>query len=122
MKNTNLLIGILIGIIILSCSSDDDNSQTTENELIGVWVRIDSNDTFEERFTFSSNGSGNVYFLDGTEENTTQFNWTTENNILTLTNDEPTPNPGNFTTTYSVNSDGQLILFNDETLPYNITE
>ena len=55
MKKLNLVIGILIGIMILSCSNDDDETQVAENELIGIWLRIDSNDTFEERYTFNSN-------------------------------------------------------------------
>ena len=122
MKKLKLLFGILIGLTILSCSSDDDNTQNAENELVGIWVRIDSNETFEERYTFNSDETGNVYFLDGSFSNSTDFNWTTENNILTLSNDEPEPNPGSFMTTFSFNSNGQLVLFNDSDLTYNKIE
>ena len=119
MKKLNLIIGILIGIMILSCSNDDDETQVAENELIGIWLRIDSNDTFEERYTFNSNQTGNNYFLDGSFTNSSDFNWTTENNILTTTTDDDS---FDITVPYQINSDGQLVLANDSDLTYNKIE
>ncbi len=39
MKKLNLLFGIIIGIIILSCSSENDNN-TNQNTIIGEWQQI----------------------------------------------------------------------------------
>lgn len=119
MKKLNLLLTILIGLTILSCSNDDDTTQISENELLGTWLRIDSNDTFEESYTFNSNQTGNNYFRDGSFTNSSDFNWTTDNNILTTTTDD---NSFDIEVPYQINSNGQLVLANDVDLTYNKTE
>ena len=47
MKKLNLVIGILIGIMILSCSNDDDRAQVAENELIGISSFFESQGDFK---------------------------------------------------------------------------
>ena len=119
MKKMKLFCGILIGLMIFSSCSSNDDAPTAENELIGIWLRIDSNDTFEERYTFNPNQTGNNYFLEGSFTNSSDFNWTTENNILNTTTDDDS---FDITVPYQINSDGQLVLANDAELTYNKIE
>lgn len=121
MKKLNLLTGILIGLILFNCSKNDDNETPlpAENELVGIWLRIDSNDTFDERFTFNSNQTGNLFFRDGTFNNSTDFTWSTQNNIVTFVATEPFNPPS---APYEINSNGQLVLANDPELTYNKVE
>ena len=118
MKKLNLLFALLIGLTITSCSNNDD-SDNTENPLIGVWLRIDSNETFEDRYTFNSNQTGNNYFHDGSFTNSSDFNWITENNILSTTTDDDS---FDITVPYQINSNGQLFLANDSDLTYDKIE
>lgn len=121
MKKLNLILGILIGFTLISCSNDDE-PQVSENELVGIWLRIDSYEGFEERFTFNSNQTGNIYFRDGAItdsnvlENSDDMIWATQNNILTVTANDGT---GDFSASYVINSSGQLVLANDLELTYN---
>ncbi len=50
MKKLNLLLAFILGITILSCSSDDENSNENNSDLIGTWYGISS--------TFYGNNSG----------------------------------------------------------------
>ena len=103
MKKLNLFIGLLIGFMILSCSSDDDNSNS--NNLIGTWKPIKEVDIcstgseqvseYSEcrqtgRLTFSSNESMTVtvYEVDlGVCEQIYNANgtWTLNGDDLTIT-------------------------------------
>jgi hypothetical protein len=74
MKKLNLLLGILIGLTILSCSSDDNNDSNLD-PLIGIWKPIKEVETYVDnstidfdfsschqmsRYTFSENGTLNI--------------------------------------------------------------
>jgi hypothetical protein len=50
MKKLKLLLTIILGITILSCSSDDENSNEKNSDLIGTWYGISS--------TFNGNNEG----------------------------------------------------------------
>ena len=58
MKKLNLLIGVLIGLMILSCSSDDNTSNLNDNEtelILSKW--ISKNYTFYDNSNaFNRNG------------------------------------------------------------------
>ena len=107
MKKLNLLCGILIGLLIFtSCSSDDDNNDGgTDANLVGTWTGVSS--------TFNGNDSGVpdnsiVRFM---SDNSTEFvyedfgnngediietgTWTKSGNMLTITFDDA--DPGNET-------------------------
>ncbi len=78
MKKLNLLIGLLIGFTILSCSSDDENN-INQDILIGIWKPIKfveiyqdagevtneaSNCYQQSRISFSSNNSFNQQLVE----------------------------------------------------------
>jgi len=124
MKKLNLILGILIGLTLFSCSNDDDNDdfQVSEHELVGTWLYITSNDNLESRLTFNSDQTGDHYYRDGTFENSDDITWTTENNVLTLAFISGNTNSESYD--YDINSDGQLIFYlnNDAELTYNKVE
>ncbi|MFC0604150.1 lipocalin family protein [Winogradskyella pulchriflava] len=74
MKKLNLLFGLLIGLTILACSSDDNDSNTNEPTIIGEWILVNqiydgqnenlSACELQETLTFSSNGTLISYYTD----------------------------------------------------------
>lgn len=79
MKKLNLIFGILIGVTILSCSSDDDSSKqqtisANESTIIGKWILVNqiyngqnenlSSCELQETLTFNSNGTLISYYTD----------------------------------------------------------
>ncbi|MBO6881333.1 lipocalin family protein [Winogradskyella sp.] len=74
MKKLNLLLGLLIGLTILSCSSDDNDSNTNEPTIIGEWILVNqiydgqnenlSDCELQETLTFNSNGTLISYYTD----------------------------------------------------------
>ncbi|WP_299112250.1 lipocalin family protein [uncultured Winogradskyella sp.] len=98
MKKLNLILGILIGIIIFSCSSDDDNSN--QDEIIGVWnlmsIENQGNDITvvdcqtQQNIVYNSNNSGTEKAPEEISQtpcefNTVPFNWSRNGNEITLT-------------------------------------
>ena len=67
MKKLNLLLGILIGLTILSCSSDDNDSISNEPTTLGEWILVNqvydgqnenlSDCELQETLTFFSDGT-----------------------------------------------------------------
>ncbi|WP_157717168.1 lipocalin family protein [Formosa sp. Hel1_31_208] len=98
MKKLNLLLTIILGITILSCSSDDENSSGNDSDLIGTWYGVSS--------TFNGNNSGipDNSILKFTTDNRVEFiyegfgnngedisefgDWLENGNTLTITFDE----------------------------------
>lgn len=74
MKKLNLLFGLLIGLSILSCSSDNDDSNTNETTIIGEWILVNqiydgqsenlSACELQETLTFNSSGTLISYYTD----------------------------------------------------------
>ncbi|MGS2727933.1 lipocalin family protein [Psychroserpens sp. BH13MA-6] len=74
MKKLNLLLGLLIGLTILSCSSDNNDSNSNEPTIIGEWVLVNqiydgqnenlSDCELQETLTFNSNGTLISYYTD----------------------------------------------------------
>lgn len=74
MKKLNLIFIFFIGLYFISCSSDDDNSNTTENNLLGEWILVNqiydgqneelSDCELQETLTFNSNGTLISYYTD----------------------------------------------------------
>lgn len=74
MKKLNLLLGILIGLTILSCSSDNNDSSSSEPTIMGEWILVNqiydgqnenlSDCELQETLTFSSNGTLISYYTD----------------------------------------------------------
>jgi hypothetical protein len=76
MNKLNLLLGILIGITILSCSSDDNNSEEINDPIVGVWNFVRSIDfDGQQEFEFLANNcnsqSSQVFANNGTYSFTT---------------------------------------------------
>lgn len=73
MKKLHILIGLFIGLTILSCSSDDD-SNSNEPTIIGEWILVNqifngqnenlSECELQETLTFNSNGTLISYYTD----------------------------------------------------------
>jgi len=74
MKKLNLLLGLLIGLTIISCSSDDNDSNPNEPTIIGEWILVNqiydgqvenlSACELQESLTFNSNGTLISYYTD----------------------------------------------------------
>ena len=74
MKKLNLLLGILIGMIVLSCSSDDNDSNSNEPTIIGKWILVNqiyngenenlSDCQLQHTLTFNTNGTLISYYSD----------------------------------------------------------
>lgn len=74
MKKLNLLFGILIAVTILSCSSDDDDSNSNESTILGEWILVNqiydgqnenlSDCELQETLTFNSDGTLISYYTD----------------------------------------------------------
>ncbi|MGB0198669.1 MAG: lipocalin family protein [Flavobacteriaceae bacterium] len=72
MKNLNLCIGLLLGLIILSCSSEDDENKT-DASILGKWILVSESYEGDEEplsdcelmqtLTFNSDGTLEVYVL-----------------------------------------------------------
>ena len=109
MRKMKLFYGILIGFLLLSaCSSDDDSSNPESPTLAGAWKQINEIDycstgtqeiinssTCEQngKFNFNSNGTYNItyYELVGNDCNldyTENGNWETNNGSLIITNQD----------------------------------
>ena len=89
---------LLIGLTIISCSSDDDNTRTTD-PLIDTWIRIYNftyNDGIEvpneETLIFNSNGTSiytDVLSANGVwQNNGTDFNLLNQSYSLSFDNDD----------------------------------
>lgn len=100
MNKLNLLLGILIGITITACSSDDNTDTTNQDELIGIWnlksVENQGNDVpvfgcgVDQTTTFNSENAGSEYFPEDynaapCEFITLPFTWTRDDNQLLIT-------------------------------------
>ena len=74
MKKLNLLFGFLIGLTILACSSDNNDSDTNESTIIGEWILVNQiydgqNESLsacelQESLTFNSDGTLISYYTD----------------------------------------------------------
>ncbi|RMA56717.1 hypothetical protein [Ulvibacter antarcticus] len=120
MKNLKVLkvaFILFVAIAVFSCK-DDDNVINLSDDLIGEWQRSDFNDDFEFKFVFYTNNTGieTSFVRDATGEisSLSSFNWTTEDNILTLDFDGEIE-----TTNFSISANGQLLLSDFTDLPFD---
>jgi len=106
MKKLNLLLTIILGITILSCSSNNENGNENNSDLIGTWYGISS--------TFNGGNSGVPYnnILKFTSDNRVEFiyegfgnsgedisdfgDWSENGNTLTITWDDSDPGLENY--------------------------
>ena len=89
MKKLNLLLTILIGLSILSCSSDDDdNPQTQISQLTKIEQRSFYNGTLEEKIIINySNQKPELWsFYDETNQLTfmSEWNYSTNGNLISI--------------------------------------
>ena len=89
MKKPNLLLTILIGLSILSCSSDDDdNPQTQISQLTKIEQRSFYNGTLEEKIIINySNQKPELWsFYDETNQLTftSEWNYSTNGNLISI--------------------------------------
>ena len=129
MKRLKLILGALIGIIIVSCSSDDGSNPSNQNSpLIGEWrlmnIAVNGqnqnlNDCMlEQTRTFQTDGSLVEYFWDGMTPctyNTATFEYTFENDILVSINEAEGMNGVAFEIT------NEVLTLNETTLIYKET-
>ncbi|SNR66654.1 hypothetical protein [Lutibacter flavus] len=114
----NLKFGIIIFFVstIFSCKSDDEISLS--HKLVGEWLRTDFSDEIEFKLIFNADNVGYRTFKTATSEteitsSAIHFNWSTDENILTFSElDEA------ITTSFSFNSEGELILKDYSDLPF----
>ncbi|WP_179348294.1 lipocalin family protein [Winogradskyella pacifica] len=99
MKKLNLLLGFLIGIMLFSCSSDDDSNESNQDELIGIWnlvsVENQGNDVtavdcqIEQNIIFTANNTGTEKAPEEITQTpcdffTVSFNWTRNGNEIAV--------------------------------------
>lgn len=116
MNNFKFILILLCISITFSCESD--NEMDLSHKLIGEWLRSDSSDEQEFKLIFNANNVGIRTFKTGSEKtgitsSAFQFTWSTEGNIL-IFNDLDTV----ITTSFSFNSEGELILKEYSNLPF----
>lgn len=123
MKKLNLLLTIILGIAILSCSSDNDNNNDdidNNNDLIGTWYGISSTlngnnsgipDNSLIKFT-SDNRVEFIYENSGNNgEDVSEFgNWTKNGNTITINWDNSDQGLGNYIL--------EILTFNESTLKW----
>jgi len=98
MNKPKLLFGILIGLLILSCSSDDNSNDTNQDDLVGTWnlvsIENQGNDVMvidcqtEQNIIYNSNNSGTETAPEEItqtpcEFNTAEFSWNRDGNQVT---------------------------------------
>ncbi|MCA0133762.1 lipocalin-like domain-containing protein [Winogradskyella alexanderae] len=103
MKKPKLLFGILIGFLILSCSSDDDSNDTNQDDLVGTWnlvsIENQGNDVMvidcqtEQNIVYNSNNSGTEKAPEEISQTPCEFNnvpfsWIRNGNQVTITVDQ----------------------------------
>lgn len=106
MKKINLLLTIILGITIFSCSSDDNDANENNSNLIGTWYGISStlngnNSGIPDNSTLKFTSDNRVEFIYGgfgnNGEDISEFgNWTENGNTLTITWDNSDPNLENY--------------------------
>lgn len=114
LNKTKKIIPFFIFVSIISCN--------TNNELIGVWQRNDFSEDFEYKLHLKSNNTGMTtsadYYGDGKILSSAEFvQWTMDNKQLNLI-----IGGKKISTSYSFNTDGQLILNGLTEIPFNKLE
>jgi len=118
---SSLILLFTVLSTLFSCSSDADDSENTTNALVGVWQRIDSTSSFENKFVFNVDNSGiqisSETNVDETAiSNATSLEWISANNQLQLLIHEVIETP------YYFNAEGQLVLSAISEIPYTRIE
>ena len=112
----SFVIVLTIVSTLFSCSSDNDND--SENELVGIWQRIDSDNGSDNKFVFNADNSGLKIYAESHEDgtaisNATSLEWSSSSNNLHIIENEEIDTP------YSFNENGQLILSAVSNIPFN---
>jgi hypothetical protein len=128
MKKLKLSIAILMGILIMSCSSDDNNNATEESPIIGEWklesISINGQNQnidpcmLEQTQTFQTNGNLIEYFWEEMTPctyGTASVQYTFENNILVSINEDDEINGEAFEITNEVTTLNETTLIYTET-------
>lgn len=102
----------------IACAND--TTQNDETALIGVWQRSDVSESFDYQLVFLEKNLGYKTESEGTSDlaisSAITFNWSIKNKQLLLTL------PDTITTSYTFNSNGQLLLNDLTSLPFNKLE
>lgn len=87
MKKFLLALALLPLCTLIGCSSSDDDTPQTNQELVGNWVEITENEHVEKRhLTLRADMTGHIYISVGnTIDWDKDFTWEATKNILTLT-------------------------------------
>ena len=87
MKKYLLLLAIILPFVITSCGDDkDEPKQSLEQQLIGKWVRVISDDgADEEYYIFNKDHTSEYYtLLNKTDRgDESHFTWSLNGNVLT---------------------------------------
>lgn len=114
LKRLKIIIPFLVLILMISCEKN--------SKLVGVWIRNDASENFEYKLHLNSNQTGMTtsadYFDDGKALSSAEFvEWMADNEQLNLV-----IGGEKITTSYSFNSDGQLLLNDLSDIPFNKLE
>ena len=86
------LIYLFLALIIVACSSDDDNSVSINSDLVGAWSGIITDtggSTAEQIFTLNSDATGSVSNLwDDGEVWSSAVVWSSTSSTITFTTTE----------------------------------
>ncbi|AUC81753.1 hypothetical protein [Lacinutrix sp. Bg11-31] len=110
-----IILLILSCVTLFNCSSDDDSSENinSDNDFIGEWLRTDSTDSIQYKIVFTKQVlesdtrkigyiiSSVTYSTGEATSSLGDFNWTINNDILTL---------DDVVTTFQFLSNGEILL------------
>ncbi len=112
-KHLQVFITITLIFFLGSCSTEEIGQN---NDLVGLWERIDFNDNSGYQLVFNADNTGIRIYKEVEEGNiissANSFNWQTTDNKVTLLQGDTS------LVSYMINSKKQLVLSLDDNLPF----
>tara|TARA_R110001592_G_scaffold328060_2_gene609429 strand:+ start:2125 stop:2499 length:375 start_codon:yes stop_codon:yes gene_type:complete len=113
-KHLNIFITIILIFFLASCSTEEIGQN---NDIVGVWQRVDYNDNTGYQLVFKADNTGIRIYTEVEEDkiisSANSFNWQTIDNTVTLLQGDIS------LVSYIINSEKQLVLSLEDNLPFN---
>ncbi len=113
-KHLNIFTTIILIFFLASCSTEEIGQN---NDIVGVWQRVDYNDNTGYQLVFKADNTGIRIYTEVEEDkiisSANSFNWQTIDNTVTLLQGDIS------LVSYILNSEKQLVLSLEDNLPFN---
>ncbi|WP_166964850.1 hypothetical protein [Yeosuana marina] len=113
-KHLNIFTTIILIFFLASCSTEEIGQN---NDIVGVWQRVDYNDNTGYQLVFKADNTGIRIYTEVEEDkiisSANSFNWQTIDNTVTLLQGDIS------LVSYIINSEKQLVLSLEDNLPFN---